>query len=148
MTDVVDAITRSRMMSGIRSKNTRPELIVRAFLHNAGFRYRLHVAKLPGKPDVVLRKYNAVIFVNGCFWHGHNCKIFKWPATRSDFWRSKVEGNRRRDELARERLVADGWRIATVWECKLRSAGSASVLEALADWLEGSCALFDSGAEH
>ena len=93
MADVVDRKTRSRMMSGIRGKNTRPELLIRKGLHARGFRFRLHDKRLPGKPDLVLPKYSAVIFVHGCFWHGHDCHLFKWPQSRREFWRKKITRN-------------------------------------------------------
>lgn len=113
--------TRSRMMSGIRGKNTRPELTVRSFLHRHGFRFRLHGAGLPGKPDVVLPRWNVVVFAHGCFWHGHmGCRYFKLPKTRTEFWKTKIEGNSQRDALAVERLRGAGWRVATIWECSLR----------------------------
>lgn len=118
MTDVVDAATRSRMMSGIRSKDTKPEMIVRRALHKAGFRYRLHDKKLPGKPDIVLPKYRTVIFVHGCFWHGHGCKDFKWPKSREQWWREKIEGNVARDKAVTTKLGHLGWRISTIWECE------------------------------
>ena len=97
LTDIVDEQTRSRMMAGIRSRNTRPELIVRKGLHARGFRYRLHARGLVGRPDMVFRKYGAVIFVHGCFWHGHDCSLFRLPGTRSDFWQKKIGRNRERD---------------------------------------------------
>ncbi|AUN95859.1 very short patch repair endonuclease [Pseudazoarcus pumilus] len=120
MTDVVDAATRSRMMSGIRGKNTKPELLVRRFLHGQGFRYRLHGKRLPGKPDLVLPRWNAVVFVHGCFWHMHDCRYFKLPNTRTEFWREKLSGNRRRDEAVRQQLEGMGWRVLVVHECELR----------------------------
>lgn len=119
MADVVDAATRSRMMSGIRGKNTRPELLIRKALHARGFRYRLH-CDLPGKPDICLPKHRAVIFVHGCFWHGHDCHLFKWPKTRPEFWCEKIERNRAVDEAALLALREAGWRVATVWECALK----------------------------
>lgn len=120
MTDIVDPSTRSRMMSGIRGKNTRPEIIVRQALHRAGFRFRLHRKDLPGKPDIVLPKYHAVIFVHGCFWHGHDCRYFKVPKTRTDFWLSKIIANTRRDRIQEDALRSAGWSVFTVWECELR----------------------------
>ena len=121
MTDIVPAQKRSEMMSGIRAKNTKPELVVRSFLHATGFRFRLHRKDLPGKPDIVLPKWRTVIFVHGCFWHGHeNCHLYRLPKSRTEFWRDKIEGNRRRDELARVRLREAGWKILVVWECALR----------------------------
>lgn len=125
-------------MSGIRGKNTKPELLIRKALHARGFRYRLHCKDLPGNPDLCLPKYRAVIFVHGCFWHGHDCHLFKWPKTRPEFWREKIGRNRTVDEAAEANLHALGWRIATVWECALkgpkRQALSATV-DALATWL-------------
>lgn len=91
MIDIVDTATRSRMMAGIKGKNTKPEKLVRSLLHRQGFLFRLNVRELPGKPDIVLPRYRAVIFVNGCFWHGHDCFSFKWPKTRTDFWQHKIE---------------------------------------------------------
>lgn len=119
MADVVDPATRSRMMSGIRGKNTRPELLIRKALHARGFRYRLH-CDLPGKPDICLPKHRAVIFVHGCFWHGHGCHLFKWPSTRPEFWRAKIERNREVDRAAFVALQDQGWRIGSVWECALK----------------------------
>ena len=121
MTDIVDQQTRSRMMSGIRSKNTKPELALRRALHARGFRFRLHSGKVPGRPDLVLPKHRAVVFVHGCFWHRHEgCRYATVPATRPDFWRAKFEANAARDSAVRTRLLEDGWRVATVWECALR----------------------------
>lgn len=120
MTDVVDAATRSRMMSGIRSRDTKPELEVRRFLHAHGFRFRLHDNRLPGKPDLVLAKWKTVVFVHGCFWHMHTCRYFKLPKTRTDFWRSKLESNRLRDESNLHQLEAMGWRVLVIYECALR----------------------------
>jgi len=117
MVDVVDTATRSRMMAGIKGKNTQPERLVRSLLHRLGFRFRLNVRELPGKPDIVLPRYHAVIFVNGCFWHGHDCARFKWPKTRTDFWRHKIEGNRTNDQKVTQALLASGWRVGIVWEC-------------------------------
>ena len=125
-------------MAAIRSKNTSPELIVRKALHGVGFRYRLHARALPGSPDLVLSKHHAVVFVHGCFWHMHECSVFRWPKTRPEFWRQKLELNRARDEQAINLLRASHWRVAVVWECALRRsdrrAGSLLILEA---WLQG-----------
>jgi DNA mismatch endonuclease (patch repair protein) len=128
------------MMSGIRGRNTRPENLVRSLLHASGFRFRLHVKNLPGTPDVVLPKYKAVVLVHGCFWHGHDCRFFKWPKTRAEFWSAKIERNRENDEKAVAALVAGGWRVAIVWECALRPANldHDALGHALADWLKGS----------
>ncbi len=120
MTDVVDTATRSKMMSAIRGKDTRPELLIRKALFKKGFRYRLHDHKLPGRPDLVFRKYRAVIFVNGCFWHQHRCHLFKWPGTRREFWEAKLNGNAATDLQALKLLMREGWRIMIVWECALK----------------------------
>jgi DNA mismatch endonuclease (patch repair protein) len=120
LADIVDKATRSRMMAGIRGKNTKPELLLRSGLHRKGFRFRVHVEGLPGKPDIVFPKYRAVIFAHGCFWHGHDCPLFKWPSTRKDFWRMKITTNNKRDQSKRKELADSGWRILTVWECALK----------------------------
>lgn len=120
MTDVVDAATRSRMMSGIKGKNTAPEVMIRKALHARGFRFRIHVSDLPGKPDLVLPKYKAVVFVHGCFWHGHQCRYFKIPQTRPDFWLEKIGKNQLRDDVQVSALRASGWRVLVVWECAVR----------------------------
>mgnify|MGYP001813680444 FL=1 len=120
MADVVDRKTRSRMMSGIRGKNTRPELLIRKGLHARGFRFRLHDKRLPGKPDLVLPKYSAVIFVHGCFWHGHDCHLFKWPQSRREFWRKKITRNKVKDAESYVSLKKEGWYILTIWECALK----------------------------
>lgn len=139
MTDVVDAATRSRMMSGIRGRNTKPEILVRSLLHRQGFRFRLHVRNLPGKPDIVLSRYRAVIFVHGCFWHGHGCQYFKWPQTRPEFWREKIAHNRANDLKVRRALKKAGWRVCTVWECAARGAGkdTENITRRMSDWLRG-----------
>jgi len=121
MADIVSPAKRSRMMSGIKSKNTRPEIQIRQMLHKRGFRFRLHRKDLPGRPDIVLSKYNAVIFVNGCFWHGHqNCKLFRYPKSRTEFWEEKISGNRARDRKQLEALLDLDWRVTWVWECALK----------------------------
>lgn len=132
-------------MSGIRSKNTKPELLVRKALHAAGYRFRIHRKDLPGKPDLVLPKFRAVIFVHGCFWHGHNCPVFKWPKTREKFWREKIERTRVTDTNAREALLASGWRVGVVWECATRGAGKniEDVTQSLSIWLQSSAKLIE-----
>ncbi len=122
MTDAVDAATRSRMMAGIKGKNTLPELFLRKALHSMGFRYRLGGQGLPGNPDIVFSKRRAVIFVNGCFWHRHECKYFKWPATNPQFWREKLNGNVHRDASVTDELQSKGWTVLTVWECELKES--------------------------
>jgi DNA mismatch endonuclease (patch repair protein) len=129
------------MMSGIRSKDTRPEMLIRKGLHALGYRYRLHDRKLPGRPDLVFPKWGAVIFVNGCFWHGHDCNLFRWPSTRADFWRDKIGGNIGRDRRNREALLGAGWRVFDVWECSIRGAMKLPLDELLAscsDFIESS----------
>lgn len=120
MVDVVDKATRSRMMSGIQGKNTKPELLVRKYLHSRGLRFRLHAKELPGKPDLVFPKYKAVVFVHGCFWHQHpRCKFAVEPASNVEFWKQKLGANRERDQRNKRMLKALGWRVLTVWECQL-----------------------------
>lgn len=126
------------MMANIRAKDTKPELIIRKALHKLGFRYRLHDRRLPGHPDLVLPKHNAVVFVHGCFWHGHDCSAFRWPKTREGFWRQKIETNVANDEKVVAALLSDGWRIANVWECALKGRGRLEVSEIakqIADWI-------------
>ena len=138
MADIVSAEVRSRMMANIRGKNTKPELILRKALHAAGFRYRLHVRALPGTPDIILPRYRAVIFVHGCFWHGHDCPLFRWPATRTDFWREKIARNQTVDARNEKQLENLDWRLAIVWECALKGKASqplADVIAACALWL-------------
>lgn len=140
MADIVDKQTRSRMMSGIRGKNTKPELVVRQALHARGFRYRLHRKDLAGKPDITLRRYNAVIFINGCFWHGHSCHLFKWPKTRPEFWRSKIGANQERDRKSIDTLLDQGWRVFILWECSIKGAHAksfSSVIDELSSWIVG-----------
>lgn len=137
MTDIVDQQTRSRMMSGIRGKNTKPELILRRALHARGFRFRLHSSKVHGRPDIVLPKHRAVVFVHGCFWHRHEgCRYTTNPSTRPDFWQEKFKANVARDSAVRGTLLGDGWRVATVWECALRKPDRiAASAELLSAWL-------------
>jgi len=138
MVDIVSPEHRSRMMSGIRGKNTKPELVVRKELFRRGFRYQLHRKDLPGKPDLVFPKYNAVIFVNGCFWHGHDCKLFKWPKSNPEFWREKINSNKERDARNTTQLRDGGWRVITVWECILKGKADTEIdteINRLAAWL-------------
>lgn len=123
----------SYTMSRIRSKDTSPEKIVRHFLYHSGFRYRLNVHKLPGTPDFVLRKWHTIIFVNGCFWHGHKgCKYHTIPKTNTDYWQEKIRHNIERDEVTTELLQAMGWRVITVWECELKPDKREATLTSLA----------------
>lgn len=140
MADIVDQATRSRMMAAIKGTNTKPEILVRRALHAAGFRFRLHVKNLPGKPDIVLPKYRTAIFVHGCFWHGHDCKNFRLPKTRTTFWRTKIRGNKKRDDEALELLKSSGWRVATIWECAISRGArkkDAKIAEKCAKWILG-----------
>jgi len=121
MTDVHSKETRSYNMSRIKSKDTKPEMLVRKFLHKNGFRYRLHVKDMPGKPDIVLPKYKTVVFIHGCFWHGHEgCKYYVVPKTRTEWWLNKINGNINNDTNAEKTLKANGWNIITLWECELK----------------------------
>ncbi len=130
MADVHNKATRSYNMSRIRAKDTKPELMIRKFLHAQGFRYKLHDKTLPGKPDLVLPKYNTVIFIHGCFWHGHsNCKYFVVPKTRTQWWVLKINSNRANDTKAIKLLKKDGWKIIVIWECRLKPAKVKKTLE-------------------
>lgn len=136
MADVVDANTRSRMMAGIRGKNTTPEVRLRKALHQAGFRFRLHGSKLPGNPDLVLARYRAAIFVHGCFWHRHEgCRNASMPKSNADFWEAKFARNVERDAANIGALARSGWRVCTVWECAIRQRGERAVGEEVATWL-------------
>lgn len=129
MTDVHDKKTRSYNMSRIKGKNTKPEILVRKFLFKKGFRYRLNYPKLPGKPDIVLPMYKAVIFINGCFWHGHEkCKYFVIPKTRTDWWIEKISQTQNRDLLKSNELESLGWKIKVIWECELKPHNLEQVL--------------------
>lgn len=134
MADVHSPETRSYNMSRIKGKNTKPELLVRKFLFAKGFRYRLHDKKLPGKPDIVLPKYKTVIFVHGCFWHGHEgCRYFVVPKTKTDWWLAKINRNKELDHLAVEKLKLAGWKVITVFECDLKKSKIEATLKNLLD---------------
>lgn len=138
MADIVPADVRSRMMAGIRAKNTKPELLLRKGLHAHGFRFRLHDAGLPGRPDIVLPRYRSVVFAHGCFWHGHDCHLFRLPSTRPEFWRAKIERNREVDARSEAALKEAGWRQAIVWECALKGRTRLPLEDVIgdcADWL-------------
>lgn len=120
MTDVLTREQRSYNMSRVRGRDTKLELVVRHGLHSRGLRFRLHCGGLPGRPDLVFPKYRAVVFLHGCFWHGHDCPTFRWPRTRTKFWREKIRGNQRRDRAAAVSLRDRGWRVLTIWECALK----------------------------
>ncbi|MDO8778623.1 MAG: very short patch repair endonuclease [Burkholderiaceae bacterium] len=135
MSDVVDSATRSRMMSGIRSQNTKPEIIIRKALHARGFRYSLHPKGIPGKPDIVMPKWRVAIFVHGCFWHLHGCALSKMPSNNAEFWLTKLSGNQRRDAIVKQQLADSGWRSVTIWECATRGKAAMANLPALIDEL-------------
>ncbi|HBH6950367.1 TPA: DNA mismatch endonuclease Vsr [Serratia marcescens] len=126
--DIVDQKTRSKMMSGIKSKNTRPEMFVRRYLHERGFRFRVHVEELPGKPDIVLPKYKLCIFVHGCFWHRHDgCRYATTPSTRPEFWIKKITLNKQRDIRVKMQLLEIGWRVFEIWACGLKKRDASSL---------------------
>jgi DNA mismatch endonuclease (patch repair protein) len=134
MSDVHDKLTRSYNMSQIKGKNTKPELLVRKFLFSKGFRFKLHDKNLSGKPDIILPKFGTVIFIHGCFWHGHtNCKYFVMPKTRKPFWEKKILRNKDRDIRNSQALKKLGWRIITVWECHLKPGKVDKTLERLVE---------------
>lgn len=125
-------------MAAIRGSHTKPELLVRRAMHAAGLRYRLHAKELPGKPDMVFPRHRAVVFVNGCFWHGHDCHLFKWPQTREEFWREKIGRNVENDAASVAGLRAAGWRVATLWECALKGRtrlDERETMQRLAAWI-------------
>jgi len=151
MADIVDRNTRSRMMSAIRSKNTKPEIILRRALHATGLRYRLHASNLPGKPDLVFPKYRTIVFIHGCFWHSHSCKAFKIPETNSAFWKKKLEANRKRDKCHSIKLKQIGWKVIVVWECHIMKALILRQIQILANnissIIKSNCAIADKVAK-
>ena len=131
--DVLTQSQRHNNMAAIKGKNTKPEMVVRRFLWAKGFRYRVNDARLPGHPDIVLRKYRTCIFVNGCFWHGHEgCKYYSVPKSNTDFWVRKIARNKERDKEEQQKLVSMGWHSITVWECELKPSVRDNTLESLA----------------
>jgi DNA mismatch endonuclease (patch repair protein) len=139
MADVLTPEQRRLNMSRIRGKDTKPELVLRRGLHALGLRFRLHRKDLPGRPDIVFPRYRAAVLVHGCFWHGHDCPLFKWPATRLEFWEAKIEGNRARDLRDVAALAAAGWRVLVVWECALKGPARLPVdvvLARVTSWLD------------
>jgi len=126
------------MMAGIRGKNTKPEMLIRRGLHRLGLRFLVQDKRLPGKPDLVFPKWRAAIFVNGCFWHGHDCHLFKLPSTRTEFWRDKISANKKRDRTVIKKLEETGWRSLTIWECQIKGRSAEeieSVLVNCRNWL-------------
>lgn len=141
MVDVFTKEKRSQVMSAVRSKDTSPEILIRKALHARGYRYSLHRKNLPGTPDLVLRKFRAVLFVNGCFWHGHNCSLFKLPTTNQEFWQKKIQANRDRDSTVNKKLFDAEWRVLIVWECSIRGGSKIGINELIVeieDWLTSS----------
>ncbi len=132
MADVHEPEVRSYNMSQIKGKNTKPEILVRKFLHANGYRYRLHAKNLPGKPDIVLKTYNTVVFIHGCFWHGHKgCQYFVVPKTRTQWWLNKINRNKEKDKESTETLQKEGWNIITIWECELKKDKREKTLQKL-----------------
>ena len=139
MADVHDKKTRSYNMSRVKGKDTKPEMVVRRFLHAEGFRYRLHVKDLPGKPDLVFPKYKTVVFIHGCFWHGHEgCKYFVIPKTNTQWWQDKIEGNKQRDYKSYRKLRESGWKVIVLFECELKKEQIDQRLSSLVDELKDS----------
>jgi DNA mismatch endonuclease, patch repair protein len=139
MADIVSKKKRSEMMSGIQGKDTKPEFKIRSALHKLGFRYKLYDKTLLGKPDLVFPKYNAVILIHGCFWHLHDCHLFKWPSTRPEFWRKKITENKERDKKNVLVLKEDGWRIMIIWECAVKGKYKLDfglTIRSISDWLK------------
>lgn len=133
MPDVLTPAQRHRCMSHIRSKATKPEMLVRRWLWSHGYRYRLNVKSVPGKPDIVMRKYRTAIFVNGCFWHGHEgCKMFVLPKTNTEFWQAKIEQNRTRDTRIYEELMLAGWQVIVLWQCNLNKQELETTMQSVA----------------
>jgi DNA mismatch endonuclease, patch repair protein len=134
------------MMAGIKGRNTAPELNLRRGLHARGWRFRLNRRDLPGAPDMVFPARRAVLFAHGCFWHGHGCHLFKWPRSRAEFWRMKINGNTQRDNDVRQQLIAAGWRVGVVWECSMKGRTRLpldDVLDSCADWLSSDSVLLE-----
>jgi DNA mismatch endonuclease, patch repair protein len=140
MADILTPEQRHRNMSRIRAKDTKPEMLVRRGIHGLGYRYRLHDRTLPGCPDLVFPRYSAVVFVHGCFWHGHKCHLAKLPESQREFWLNKLSRNMERDKKALSALSVEGWRVLTVWECALRGKRKKrfeQVLGSIGRFLEG-----------
>jgi len=138
MADTKSKEERHKNMAAIRSKNTKPELIVRKYLFSQGFRYRINDKSLAGKPDIVLKKYNTVIFVNGCFWHLHkDCKYFVFPKDNADYWKNKILGNVERDKRNYNTLMAAGWKVIIIWECQLKHSREETLTALVKDIKEG-----------
>lgn len=138
-TDIMSPDDRSRLMARIRGRNTKPELILRKALFRLGLRYRLHPRGIPGRPDMLFPRWRAAVFVHGCFWHGHDCRLFKWPKANAQFWETKIRGNVERDRRTLDALIAQNWRVLTVWECSIRGGDRETidnVVRLVSDWLK------------
>jgi len=138
MSDVHSPEIRSKNMRAIRSKDTKPEVLIRKLLHKKGFRYRLHPTNIPSKPDIYFPKYKAAIWVHGCFWHGHDCHLFKWPESNTQMWKDKITNNKKRDAIKKEELDKMGIRVLTVWECALKGKCKLTkeeLIDQLKNWL-------------
>ncbi len=138
MADVFSSEKRSSVMSKIRGKDTKPEVKVRKALHGLGYRYSLHKKELPGKPDLYFKKYNAVVEINGCYWHGHNCHLFSMPKSNTEFWKKKINGNKKRDERNIEKLKEMGFRVLIIWECAIKGKTSLqfdSLIKEVEEWI-------------
>ncbi len=139
MADIFNAQKRREIMASVSAKNTAPEMFLRKCLHQRGFRYRLHDKRLPGTPDLVFRRFNAVVFINGCFWHGHDCPLFRIPSSNREFWQKKFDTNRTRDAQNKQLLMDKNWRMLIVWECSMRGRGKLAVDELVSrveNWLQ------------
>jgi DNA mismatch endonuclease, patch repair protein len=149
MADVVSPDVRSRMMAGIKGRNTKPELLVRSGLHSRGVRFRLHRRDVTGVPDLLFPRYRAALFVHGCFWHQHDCHLFKWPSSRPEFWRQKLGANKGRDLDVIRQLRTEGWRVAIVWECAVKGREKrplGEVVDLCESWLKSNEPLLEVGA--
>ncbi|WP_352996566.1 very short patch repair endonuclease [Mesorhizobium sp. M1273] len=133
MTDPLSPERRGALMARVKQRNTKPEMTIRQLLHSRGWRYRIHVKNLPGTPDIVFPRRKVAIFVHGCFWHGHSCKLGSLPKTRSEFWSQKIVGNRQRDDRKRDELQQSGWQVLIVWQCEL--ADQSSMLQRIESFL-------------
>lgn len=151
MVDVLTPELRRLNMSRVRGQDTKPEMLIRRGLHARGLRFRVHRCDLPGRPDIVLSSRKAAIFVHGCFWHGHDCSLFRMPSTHPEFWGKKIAANKQRDAAAIEALDALGWRVGVVWECAMRGSGRLSpeiLLDRLMNFVAGSEALIEIRGNH
>ncbi|MDF7806189.1 DNA mismatch endonuclease Vsr [Pontiellaceae bacterium B12219] len=152
MVDNITSQERSRVMAAVKSKDTTPEKLLRSILHKKGLRFRLHNKKLPGSPDITLPRFKTVIFMHGCFWHGHhdsNCKLARTPKSNVQFWTEKVEANHARDKRSRRELMELGWRVLIVWECSLhtRRHELSDFADSIVDWLHGNIPFSETTAE-